>query len=203
MPALRQLPVPSGTCRRGNCVGGLHYTTRQPNAHRTTQRELLYPWHPWAGHQVHIHKVIDKNDATVFRCSLSGRASDRWLEVPAWMFDRVSSARWQITAAPYVEFAALGALAVLLRDTSTTSQMQEMGAILNSHEANRGDIHAAPIHERPVRPVLKAERCQDGGDTAMAGAAGGDTAVSDDAYGEPDPRSHRRRAHSRTGGNAS
>jgi transposase len=32
--------------------------------------------------------VIDKNVAAVFRCSISGQASDRWLEVPAWMFDR-------------------------------------------------------------------------------------------------------------------
>lgn len=49
------------------------------------------------GRQVHIDEVIDKHGAAVFRCSVSGQASDRWLEVPAWMFDRVPSASWRIT----------------------------------------------------------------------------------------------------------
>ena len=35
-----------------------------------------------------IHEAIDKADGIVFRCTLSGSAADRWLEVPAWMFDR-------------------------------------------------------------------------------------------------------------------
>ena len=35
-----------------------------------------------------IHEVVDKTDDVVFRCTLNGSAADRWLEVPAWMFDR-------------------------------------------------------------------------------------------------------------------
>ena len=35
-----------------------------------------------------IHETVDKADGVVFRCTLSGSAADRWLEVPAWMFDR-------------------------------------------------------------------------------------------------------------------
>jgi len=38
--------------------------------------------------RVAIHEAIDKADGIVFRCTLSGSAADRWLEVPAWMFDR-------------------------------------------------------------------------------------------------------------------
>ena len=38
--------------------------------------------------RVAIHEAVDKADGVVFRCTLSGSAADRWLEVPAWMFDR-------------------------------------------------------------------------------------------------------------------
>jgi hypothetical protein len=37
---------------------------------------------------VAIHEAIEKADGVVFRCTLSGSDADRWLEVPAWMFER-------------------------------------------------------------------------------------------------------------------
>jgi hypothetical protein len=87
-----------------------HYTTRRQNAHGIAEYELLYPWHPWAGCLVHIHEVVEKAGGEVFRCSLSGQASGRWLEIPAWMFDRAACAAWRVGAAPYVEIAVLTAL---------------------------------------------------------------------------------------------
>jgi hypothetical protein len=87
-----------------------HYTTRRRNAHGIAEYELLYPWHPWAGCLVHIHEVVEKAGREVFRCSLSGQASGRWLEIPAWMFDRAACAAWRVGAAPYVEIAVLTAL---------------------------------------------------------------------------------------------
>lgn len=53
-----------------------------------------------AGSLAHIHEVVEKAGREVFRCGLSGRASDRWLEIPAWMFDWVASAAWQVGATP-------------------------------------------------------------------------------------------------------
>ena len=35
-----------------------------------------------------IHGAVDKADGVVFCRTLSGSGADRWLEVPAWMFDR-------------------------------------------------------------------------------------------------------------------
>ncbi|PSH55580.1 hypothetical protein CU103_30600 [Phyllobacterium sophorae] len=61
--------------------------TQRQNAHGTIERKLLYPWHPWSGHVVKVHEVIDKADGDFFRCSLTGLVSDRWLEIPSWMFD--------------------------------------------------------------------------------------------------------------------
>src|ERR1700688_2269127 len=66
------------------------YTTRFENAHRTVLREVLYRHHPWFGRRVCIHGTVDKAGYVVFRCTLGGSQSDRWLEVPAWMFDRTA-----------------------------------------------------------------------------------------------------------------
>src|SRR6202022_475583 len=98
-----------------------HCTTRRRNAHGIAEYELLYPWHPWAGCLVHIHEVVEKAGREVFRCSLSGRASGRWLEIPAWMFDRAARAAWRVGAAPYVDIAVLTALAALLQDVTSVS----------------------------------------------------------------------------------
>src|SRR5262249_54180096 len=95
--------------RRGVAARGC--TTRRQNAHGTEERELLYPWHPWTGRLVHVHEVIDKAGAKTCRCSLSGLASGRWLEVPAWMFDRAACGKCRTGAVAHVDMTALCLLA--------------------------------------------------------------------------------------------
>ena len=83
---------------------------------------LVYPWHPWFGMQVAIHEVIDKADGAVYRCTLSGSRSDRGLEVPAWMFDRLCCPdRVHLTEAPFVSAGALEALSAVLGMASKAS----------------------------------------------------------------------------------
>src|ERR1700704_6834493 len=161
---------------------GPHCTTRRRNAHGIAEYELLYPWHPWAGCLVHIHEVVEKACREVFRCSLSGQASGRWLEIPAWMFDRAAGATWRVGAAPYLDIAVLTALATLLQDvtfvSAAPSQLRDSSAALSSHDANRGDVNAAPAYRSPpssqqctsVRSVLRPARRR-GADAAMAGVA--------------------------------
>jgi hypothetical protein len=89
-------------------------TTRLENAHGTEFREPLYPWHRWFGLRVGVHQAIDRPEGLTFRSSLRGSDSDRWLEVPAWMFDRsVCTARVPNDA--HVDFAAI----VTLRDSGS------------------------------------------------------------------------------------
>src|ERR1700716_3557063 len=198
--------------RTGACAR--HYTTRRRNAHGIAEYELLYPWHPWAGCLVHIHEVVEKAGREVFRCSLSGRASGQWLEIPAWMFDRAARAAWRVGAAPYVDMAVLTALATLLQDVTSVSgapsQLQDSSAALGSHDANRGDLHAAPAYRSSpssqqctsVRSVLRPS-LRRGADAAMAGVARRDAPYADEAAGPPDLRSRRRRPRSGAGGDAS
>ncbi|WP_208867125.1 hypothetical protein, partial [Bradyrhizobium sp. AS23.2] len=90
-------------------------TTTFENAHRTVFREVLYRHHPWFGRRVCVHGTVDKADDVVFRCTLDGAQTDRWLEVPAWMFDRTACPDAELlTAHPFVSIDALAALSAVL-----------------------------------------------------------------------------------------
>jgi hypothetical protein len=92
-------------------------TTQFENAHGTGFRELLYRWHPWYGLPVFVHQAIARPDDVVFRCTLSGSDAARWLEIPAWMFDRAACADDSVvTTTPHVDSSALSVLAGLLSD---------------------------------------------------------------------------------------
>ncbi|SJM34853.1 conserved hypothetical protein [Mesorhizobium delmotii] len=182
----------------------LYNTTKERPQDRGTQVSLSMA--SLGGRCVHVHEVIEKADREVFRCSLSGHASDRWLEVPAWMFDRAVCTAWRIAAAPHVDPRTLGVLVTLLQDATanshTPSQLEDSGAASGPHDANRGEVHAAPAYDISVRSVLQPARRADRADATMAGAAGRDAPDADKADGAPDPRPRRRRAHRSTGGGA-
>ena len=97
------------------------------------------------------------------------------------MFDRAARAAWRVGAAPYVDIAVLTALATLLLDVTSVSgaaQLRDSSAALGSHDANRGDVHAAPAYRSSpssqqctsVRSVLRPA-LRRGADAAMAGVA--------------------------------
>ena len=92
-----------------------------------------------------IHEAVDKADGVVFRCTLSGSAADRWLEVPAWMFDRARCLDpSRLTASPFVSMDALSVLSDLLRQALkpplSSSNAPHSGAsrILSRSESGRG-----------------------------------------------------------------
>src|SRR5438094_10381189 len=145
--AVRQGRSASASCRSTSVldVAASHCTTRLENTHGTEFRELLYPWHPWFGLRVGVHAAIERSSDTVFRCSLSGSDADRWLEVPAWMFDRSACAKVQVADA-HVDLAALTHLAALLRralnDRFTSSNAPLSRVSILSRDQTRGELHA-------------------------------------------------------------
>ena len=82
-------PTPSG--------GALRCTTQRHNAHGTgtgtgfsEEREVVYPWHPWAGRFVRVHNVIRRPTGAIARCTVvDGETAVRALEIPVWMLDAV------------------------------------------------------------------------------------------------------------------
>ena len=170
------------------------------NAHRTVLREVLY-----RGRRVCIHGTVDKAGYVVFRCTLEGSQADRWLEVPAWMFDRTAYPDPGLLAAqPHVSIEALAALSALL---DLALKDQTPSAVLSSasrasHDQNRGETHvtrndklrervptqsttAPAASDRSVRgrPVERRHRR-----ARMAGAAGGSAGSAHEPDDAVDPR---------------
>src|SRR5262249_32073468 len=134
---------------------------------------------------------------TVFRCSLSGSDADRWLEVPAWMFDQSACARVRVAADAHVDLAALTALAALLRhvlDNRFASSNAPLSGVSSlSRDHNRGEAHATPNEaagggppgaatDGPVRRRTAKDR-----HAGVVRAANADTSSTDRANDTVDP----------------
>src|SRR4051794_27790139 len=183
-------------------------TTRLENAHGTVVREVLYPWHPWFGLDVHVHAAATKADGVYFRCTLNGADGARWQELPAWMFDRAACAGPCIVAEPFVSLAALSALSRLLDAMGRPSPSAPQPPGLGAHsrlDRNRGEHHADGTsvtithpagyaatagddrEAAPDRSVRRRHR-EDGG-ADLARVAGGGTRPPDHPDGAIDPGS--------------
>ena len=187
--------------------------TQFENTHGTRSCEVLYRWHPWMGVRVFIHAAVQRIEGVVFRCTLSGSDADRWLEVPAWMFDRAACVeRATLSGIPCVSAPALAALAQLLLSVSKvptkTLSLSPSGASGVSRDQNRGEAHVGESsgasdtsgterdHRRPSararsdgtlrQPARSHEPCPE-----MAGPAERDAADADRTDGSVAPGPHR------------
>jgi len=187
-----------------SCAGGAHSTTERRNTHgteRAEEREVLYPWHPWAGCVVRVHEVIEKPAGEVVRCA-RGASAGRRQELPAWMFDRLACQPMRLTSQPRVDLAALLTLHALLVRAGggdpggrPSSHAPFSGAARESCEEKRGDAHATPAQPscgpsgssptvRAVRPTLRHR----GGSAVVADAPRGDAADGNEPPGPAHPR---------------
>lgn len=92
------------------------WTSERRNAHKIEhgdEREVVYPWHPWAGCRVRVHEVIEKSSGLVLRASRPPYL-DRWLELPVWMFDQASCCSLSMGLSPSVDLPTLSVLRALL-----------------------------------------------------------------------------------------
>jgi len=104
---------PVSPCQvRDEC--GLRGTSRQSNTHSTESREIRYPWHPWYGRPVWIHRAFVKAGQAVYRCSLEQDLEGPLLEIPQWMLDSGACCRVHGAENPAVDCAALQDLKLLL-----------------------------------------------------------------------------------------
>jgi len=181
---------------------GLHVVirTRRQNAHVTEHREVLYPYHPWFGLTVHVHQTVEKRRSGIVRCSVDGSEAGRWLELPAWMFDRAVCLSTRTADSPRVDLAALEDLRKLLielRQSPAAMVAAGSGAQKRFRHQNRSSTngHSAPRFEEtaaPSRPVRSVRRPT--GRAAMAAAAAGDAVGGDRADGAPSERTPALRA---------
>jgi hypothetical protein len=165
-----------------------------------------------------VHEVIAKTDGAIFRCTLSGLDADRWLEVPAWMFERVACPDQRCLAkSPFVSMSALTALSDLIDRASknllAASNALPSGASEFSHDQNRREAHdqaeivaavtytgaesKAPGKRRCAADRSVQRRVADfaDADTGVAGVAEGDQNLTHQPAGAvaPGPRAGKQR----------
>jgi hypothetical protein len=192
-----------GFCQNTNGLDAAfpHCTTRLENAHGTEFRELLYPWHPWTGLRVGIHEVIERPDGIAFRCDLNASEASRWLEIPAWMFDRSACAKVRLAAEPHTDLSALVMLVALLwdvRNARSAAPDAPASGVCLSGDRNRREHHATPEQTEvgtPLcaaanRPVLR-ERADDRRHAGLVRTTDGDPGDADHLDDASDPRSCR------------
>ena len=183
-------------------------TTRRDNAHGIEAREVLYPWHPWCGRSVWVHEVICKAGADALRCSLDGRETGRWLELPVWMFDRGTCVSTRLVSSPWVDCAALLALKECLARASAggladprSSNAAGSGAEMSSCNQTRGTLDATPApsvsrpasRRRAARPLWSSEDASPSAGADLAAATGRGPSDRDRVDGAPAQRPRRRR----------
>jgi hypothetical protein len=154
-----------------------------------------------------IHEAVVKADGVAFRCTLSGAEADRWLEVPAWMFDRVACPDPpRLTASPFVSSSALVALGDLLdlalKRLASSSNAPHLGASKSSRKQNRREAHedadAGAFASRGQSTAKAAARQRSttdrsvrrrigNGHAGMAGSTGCSTQSTDGLDGAADP----------------
>jgi hypothetical protein len=96
--------------------------------------------------RVAIHEAIGKADGYVFRCTLNGSDAERWLEVPAWMFERTACPdQPRLVTLPFISMSALTALSDLLgpfsKNLSAKSDALPSDASGSSRDQNRREAH--------------------------------------------------------------
>ncbi len=171
-----------GVFHRAPSGVGCDCRTRQQNAHVTERREVLYPWHPWFGLSVQVHQTVNKGLNGTFRCGVDGVSSGRWLELPAWMFDRVACLPMRIATSPQAHRRALAGLQSLLREPTNvpsaiaSSRAPDSGAGSDSCHQNwrSADGKPAPRLRETVAssPATQSVRRRVSGASMAASAAG-------------------------------
>ena len=175
--------------RQGSNADACGCRRRQQNAHVTERRDVLYPWHPWFGLTVHIRQVVEKGLTGTLRCSVDGVGSGRWLELPAWMFDRAICLPITVASSPRAHLAALESLRKLLIELRLSPPViiaAGSGAQRNSRHQNwrSADAQPASRFEKPTAssgPIQSVR--QPTGRAAMASVAAGNSVGGDRAYG--------------------
>jgi hypothetical protein len=170
----------SDVCRarlsRAKRGSGPHCTTRQHNTHRTEEREVLYPWHPWFGRRVFVHEVLVRGNQRVFRCSEAVQAADRRLAIPEWMFERAACCGMARAESPRVNRAALDGLKALILEAfgATAGAMIEARPRSFSLEGEADEMPRTPSSYPTTRTVSSRQP-----KTRVAPTACGGTRESD------------------------
>jgi hypothetical protein len=108
--------------------------------------------------------VIDRADETFLRCTQDGSEVERWLEIPAWMFDRAACpADVRLSALPFVSLGTLSALSGLIdqvmKSAAESLNAGLLGACRTSRDQTRGEAHGTEDGGVSDRGSAQATTC--------------------------------------------
>src|ERR687893_378637 len=117
-PPCRRAPQ-AGCGSRLRSAGAGDCRTPRHKTHSTAvaaEVVVAYSWHPWAGHLVHVHEVLEREAGAWARCSLVGADVARLREIPTWMLDASICRTMRRSSKPVAALSALVALQALLME---------------------------------------------------------------------------------------
>ena len=163
--AARDLRTPRPACgQQAPSAGAPRCTTQRHNAHSTgtgfsEEREVVYPWHPWAGRFVRVHNVIRRPTGAIARCTVvDGETAARALEIPVWMLDAVWCRDMRHRTEPVASVDALKALRALLAEVGASLGGDEMpdSAAVPSAGAKPGGHHGRQPPPNSTEPYARS-----------------------------------------------
>ena len=113
----------------------------------------------------HIHEAIERPGGVVFRCDLTASDANRWLEIPAWMFDRSACAKMRLAVEPHTDLSALvmlgGALAGRTEQTFYSIGCRRFGPKSRLRESAQGDKWSFCLTAGKIGPRIRREHEQE------------------------------------------
>src|ERR687894_1494839 len=195
-PPCRRAPQ-AGCGIRARSAGGACCRTPRHKTHNTAvaaEVVVAYSWHPWAGHLVHVHEVLEREAGAWARCSLVGADVARLREIPTWMLDASICRTMRRSSKPVAALSALAALQALLTEAMEGTTAALSGAEVACTPPHRRGRHApSPDTGAPARPLPAVPAAERGGEAGMEQPAGCNTASRGGAADPPADRPRRRR----------
>ena len=87
---------------------------------QSTELDVHYPWHPWFGLKVTTSRSCMRQEVACVQSTLEHNGRLQVLEIPGWMFDRVTCATMSLAVHPTVGIKHLRALRDLLTSAAGT-----------------------------------------------------------------------------------
>jgi len=189
MAGLRRAPTAQTVEERGiprNYGAALRCTTERHKTHKTDPARVVYPWHPFYGHEVTIHGERNRRGAIVFSCSIVDDQTTTPVEIPVWMFDTSACCAFRSAPTGRVTVDALRSLRRTLKVTSNEIEAQDASIALGGSNAEvreeSKDTARAVSNESSAPAVSSRDRSES---SCSSGPTASSARRSENAPGKP------------------
>jgi hypothetical protein len=102
-----------------------------------------------------IYEVVERARRDVFHCSIAVSTDDRWLEIPAWVFDRAVCGMVRVDGTPPRRYWRAGCPSEAAAGSAADFSYVGFRRSIGLSRLHREGLHAAQAHDVSVRSVLQ------------------------------------------------